>query len=90
MTERSAVQNPMLKYAREIGWEYVRPEDALRLRGGDTGLYFADVLEERLLRLNQDVLDRVILALDELFRAMLEELMTGGVRARALIEMTVL
>ena len=57
MSERSAVQNPMLKYAREIGWEYVRPEEALRLRGGDTGLYFAEVLEERLLRLNPDVLD---------------------------------
>ena len=25
MSERSAVQNPMLKYAEEIGWEYVRP-----------------------------------------------------------------
>ena len=28
MSERSAVQNPMLKYAEQIGWEYIRPEDA--------------------------------------------------------------
>lgn len=55
--ERSAVQNPMLKYAGEIGWEYVRPEEALRLRVGDIGLYFTDILEERLLRLNPDALD---------------------------------
>jgi hypothetical protein len=30
MTERSAVQNPMLKYAQQIGWDYVAPEEALR------------------------------------------------------------
>lgn len=35
-------------------------------------------------------LEREAAALEELFRAMLEELMTGRVRARALIEMTVL
>jgi hypothetical protein len=26
MSERSAVQNPMLKYAQEIGWEYIASE----------------------------------------------------------------
>ena len=45
MSERSAVQNPMLKYAQEIGWEYVKPDDALALRGGDTGLYFSGILK---------------------------------------------
>ena len=34
MTERSAVQNPMLRYARDIGWEYVPPDEALPLAGG--------------------------------------------------------
>ena len=29
MSERTAVQDPMLKYAGEIGWEYVPPADAL-------------------------------------------------------------
>src|SRR5262245_18563054 len=57
MSERSAVQNPMLKYAEQIGWEYVAPQDALQLRGGDTGLYFAEVLEAQLLRLNPGVVD---------------------------------
>ncbi len=57
MSERSAVQNPMLRYAEEIGWEYVRPEDALALRGGDTGLYFTGVLEAQLLRINPGVVD---------------------------------
>jgi type I restriction enzyme, R subunit len=57
MSERSAVQNPMLRYAADIGWEYVKPDDALRLRGGDTGLYFTEVLEAQLLRLNPGVVD---------------------------------
>src|SRR5437899_1301090 len=57
MSERSAVQNPMLKYAEEIGWEYVRPEDALGPRSGDTGLYFTGILEAQLLRLNPGIVD---------------------------------
>ena len=57
MSERSAVQNPMLKYAQEIGWEYVKPEDALALRGSDTGLYFNGVLEAQIVRLNPGVVD---------------------------------
>lgn len=57
MSERSAVQNPMLKYAEEIGWEYLRPEEALALRGGDTGLYFTGILEAQLVRLNPSVVD---------------------------------
>lgn len=40
MSERSAVQDPMLKYAGEIGWERVKPESALQMRGGDTELFF--------------------------------------------------
>jgi len=57
MSERTAVQNPMIKYAGEMGWEYVSPREALTLRGGDTGLFFGDALESALLRLNPGVLD---------------------------------
>lgn len=57
MSERSAVQNPMLRYAEEIGWEYVRSDDAMTLRIGDTGLYFTGVLEAQLVRLNPAVVD---------------------------------
>ena len=57
MSERSAVQNPMLKYADEIGWESTSSSDALKLRSGDTGVYFAEVLEAQLLKLNNKVLD---------------------------------
>ncbi len=57
MSERSAVQNPMLKYAAEIGWEAIPASDALPMRCGDKGLYFADVLEAQLMRLNWGILD---------------------------------
>ncbi|MGI8587810.1 MAG: type I restriction endonuclease subunit R [Chloroflexia bacterium] len=57
MSERSAVQNPMLHYAAAIGWEYIKPEAALALRGGETGLYFTHVLEAQLQRLNPGVVN---------------------------------
>jgi type I restriction enzyme, R subunit len=57
MSERSAVQNPMLKYAEEIGWEYVRADDALSFRSGDKGLYFRGILEAQLVRLNPVIVD---------------------------------
>ena len=53
MSERSAVQEPMLKYADEIGWQSVSSSEAMRMRGGDTAaLYFSDVLKVQLLKLN--------------------------------------
>src|SRR5687767_13148468 len=57
MSERSAVQNPMLKYASEIGWQYISLEDALVSRGGDTGYCLTDVLREQLIKLNRAVVD---------------------------------
>ena len=57
MSERDAVQNPMLKYADEIGWEFISASEALWMRGGDANLYFPDLLETQLLKLNREVLD---------------------------------
>ena len=57
MSERSAVQNPMLRYAQQVGWDYVESEQALTLRSGEAGLYFGDVLQTQLLRFNPGVID---------------------------------
>ena len=35
MSERLAVQQPMIKYADEIDWRYIKPEVALQLRVGE-------------------------------------------------------
>ena len=57
MSERDAVQNPMLRYADELGWESISASQAMQMRGGDANLYFADLLESQLLKLNREVLD---------------------------------
>ena len=35
-SERTVVQNPLIRYATEAGWTYMSPDDALRLRRGET------------------------------------------------------
>lgn len=58
MSERSAVQEPLLQYANEIGWTSVSRSEAMQMRAGDaTALYFGDVLKAQLLKLNKDVVD---------------------------------
>ena len=39
-TERKTVQNPILKYAQELGWEYIDPDKAIDLRDGETRVFF--------------------------------------------------
>ena len=58
MSERAAVQNPMLTYADEIGWQSVSRLEAMQMRGGDTGLYFTDILQAQLMKLNGEILDQ--------------------------------
>ena len=58
MSERSAVQEPMLKYADGIGWQSISPSEAMQMRGEDTAaLYFIDVLKAQLLKLNTGIVD---------------------------------
>ncbi len=66
----------MIRYAIESGWTYVSPNDALRLRGGEAGLVFHDVLAAQLLRLNPGVMDR----------SRAEDLISRLVRVRPTIE----
>ncbi len=57
MSERAAVQDPMLEYADEIGWKSVSRLEATQKRGGNTGLYFIDILKTQLMKLNGGILD---------------------------------
>lgn len=56
-SERDTVQNPLLRYALEAGWTYLPPDEALRLRRGETGLVLHEVLAWQLQRLNPGVVD---------------------------------
>lgn len=60
-TERGSVQNPLLQYACEIGWEYIKPEEVERLRGGRTGLLLREVFTNQMLKLNEDFIDNLII-----------------------------
>ncbi len=50
--ERYSVQNPLLKYASEINWTYITQDDALILRGGETGFVFKETFISQIQKLN--------------------------------------
>lgn len=54
-SERHTVQNPLVRYAVEAGWEYLPPKKALRLRGGENSPFLHSVLMEQLQHLNPGV-----------------------------------
>jgi len=74
--ERYSVQNPIINYVKEqsaeyvsqdgskvfikLGWEYVSPDEALRLRGGKTGLVFKEIFINQMQRLNPGFMDHLL------------------------------
>ncbi len=58
-SERLTVQNPLIRYAAEAGWEYLPPEEALRLRRGETSPILWDVFINQAQRLNPGVVDHL-------------------------------
>ena len=57
VTESKTVEEPLITYARQAGWEYVSQKTALNLRRGETGKFFYNVLRESLIKLNSDFLN---------------------------------
>lgn len=70
MSEATAVQNPMIRYADQIGWQRVSRQEALQWRGGESGresggesgLFFTDILRQKLIELNPGVVDETAAA----------------------------
>ncbi|MDY7078343.1 MAG: HsdR family type I site-specific deoxyribonuclease [Chloroflexota bacterium] len=50
--ERAAVQNPFIRYAVEAGWTYLKPEEALRLRGGPERMLLRSIFTDKVQQLN--------------------------------------
>ncbi|OYT68290.1 MAG: hypothetical protein CFK48_12020, partial [Armatimonadetes bacterium CP1_7O] len=69
-SERNTVQNPLIRYAVEAGWEYLSPDEALRLRGGEDKPFLHPVLIEAIQRLNPGVVTEIAQA-EEIIRRML-------------------
>ena len=73
--EKYSAQDPIIKYVQEesaeygssegskvflnLGWEYVNPDEALRLKGGEKGLIFKDVFIKQLQKLNPGFMDHL-------------------------------
>ena len=55
-TESVTVQNPLVRYAGEIGWQIVSQAEAVSLRKGEGGMFFYKLLEEKLLELNPGII----------------------------------
>ena len=58
-SERAAVQNPLLRYATEAGWTYLPPDEALRLRRGETSPILWDVFIQQAQKLNPGIVDHL-------------------------------
>jgi type I restriction enzyme R subunit len=55
--ENRSVQFPLVKYAAEIGWTVLPPDEALKMRKGEGGMLLRSVLREQLLALNPGVVN---------------------------------
>jgi len=47
-SEQHTVQNPLIRYAEEVGWTYVATSEALLFRKGEGGLLFSRMLAEKI------------------------------------------
>ena len=56
-TERSSVQDPIIRYSKDLGWKFLTQDDALRLRSGENGLILRQVFSEQIMRLNSNFAD---------------------------------
>ncbi len=74
--EKYSVQKPIIQYVQEpsaeyaaqngarvflrLSWDYVHPDEALRLRGGETGMVFREIFVSQLQKLNSDFADHLM------------------------------
>ncbi|RMD68924.1 MAG: HsdR family type I site-specific deoxyribonuclease [Gammaproteobacteria bacterium] len=54
-SETQTVQAPFIRYAEEVEWAYLTRSEALRLRGGEGGLFLRQVFTDKLQALNPHV-----------------------------------
>lgn len=58
-SERNIVQRPLVRYATETGWTYISPDDALRLRRGETSPILWETFIEKAQSLNSGTVDHI-------------------------------
>jgi type I restriction enzyme R subunit len=58
--EKEAIQNPLIKYATQVGWVYLPPEEATRLRNGKQGFVLKEVFINQIQKLNSEFMDNLL------------------------------
>ncbi len=58
--ERQAVQDKIIEYAIDVGWEYINRDEALRKRGGKSGFIFKEMFVEQVQRLNPGFMNHLL------------------------------
>ncbi|HAF48554.1 MAG TPA: deoxyribonuclease HsdR [Anaerolineaceae bacterium] len=58
-TEMESVQYPLIDYAAEVGWTYVKSDEILRMRGGEESLLLTSIFSDQIQRLNPGVVEGV-------------------------------
>lgn len=58
--EEKAVQSPLITYATQIGWEYLPPEEATRLRNGKQGFVLRELFVNQIQKLNPKFMDNLL------------------------------
>jgi type I restriction enzyme R subunit len=56
--EQGAVQYPILRYATQVGWKALSPDEGFQQRGGETGLLMREIFLSQAQKLNPGILDR--------------------------------
>ena len=56
-SERKVVQEPLIRYATEVGWTYLSRDDVLRLRRGETNPILWDTFIQKVQSLNPGTVD---------------------------------
>lgn len=54
-SERKAVQEKIIKYAHDISWEYLSPEEALIKRNGENNIILKEIFIDQFLKLNPKI-----------------------------------
>jgi len=58
-SEAQTVQKPILQYAQEIGWIYLSPDEALRMRRGQDKLLLWEIFTQKVQALNSRIVDHI-------------------------------
>jgi len=57
--EMGSVQYPLINYATEVGWTYVKSDEILRMRGGEESLLLTSVFFDQIQRINPGLVEGV-------------------------------